>query len=549
MTTSETSATSSTLTGMFDTFRQDLRSGVAETSLKERYQTKPITMHRSYPARNPMRWPKVIRAAYAEIWNGKHPRIIIKAPRGGGKSKLLGTVGFDLWYLRDRKVVTMGGSQVQAEIVYGYFTDYCDIHASVRQSVLGNVTASKTVGAAGNEFNCVTASPKQVRGKHPDVLISDETCETSDELIDSALPMVNDSTHPQVIMASTFHKIFGRFAETWDDAEEKGYYRIQWDIFDVCLPFDPTFWDRDDVRNISGIDTLRAFAAGRTGDAEGWIPIENIVQAWREKPTADWFEVEYLGSRPSSAGLILKPEDVDSAVYDDTKETCYNFVQGAAVVLGIDWGFSTMTAVVEAMAMTDGIVAVVDNKNYHEEKLSSIIAEIVKKVEAHGIRYIYADIGSGNFANPELRNALAAKNIGCEVIDVNFGTEKFGKPGGPGEIGTVGMLGNLRAYFEQHRIKMPKRFRDAYYQLKNYRYQEGTDKPVKKDDHIPDALMCALKHWSIAVKMRVLHVQGELNDLTPPPRTAETQNTAHYSPALEMRGSTPITAGDLDKEF
>jgi hypothetical protein len=526
-----------------------LTTVISQTNLRSVYSLRPISMHRSYPGRQPMKWPKAIRSAYAAIWNGGHQRIIIKAPRGGGKSKLLGTVGFDLWYLKGRKVVTMGGSQVQAEIVYGYFQDYCEMDPSVHESIEGNVTASKTTGWNQNDFSCVTASPKQVRGKHPDVLISDETCETSDELIDSALPMVNDSNFPLVIMASTFHKIFGRFAETWDDAVEKGYHRIQWDIFDVCLPFELSFWQREDVRNISGIDTLRAFAGNRTGDPEGWIPIENIVQAWREKPTADWFEVEYLGSKPSASGLILKPEDVDSAVYDDTKETCYNFTQGAAAVLGIDWGFSTMTAVVEVMAMTDGIVAVVDNKNYHEEKLSSIIVEIVKKVEAHGIRYIYADIGSGNFANPELRNALAAKNIGCEVIDVNFGTEKFGKPGGPGEIGTVGMLGNLRAYFEQRRIKMPKRFRDAYYQLKNYRYQEGTDKPVKKDDHIPDALMCALKHWSIAVKMRVLHVQGELTEIATPARTAEQQNTAHYSPALEMRGDTPITSGDLDKEF
>ena len=26
---------------------------------------------------------------------------------------------------------------------------------------------------------------------------------------------------------------------------------------------------------------------------------------------------------------------------------------------------------------------------------------------------------------------------------------------------------------------------------------EGTDKPAKKDDHVPDATMCALRHWPI----------------------------------------------------
>ena len=28
-------------------------------------------------------------------------------------------------------------------------------------------------------------------------------------------------------------------------------------------------------------------------------------------------------------------------------------------------------------------------------------------------------------------------------------------------------------------------------------YAKDTDKPVKKDDHIPDATMCALKHWPL----------------------------------------------------
>lgn len=400
-------------------------------------------------------------------------------------------------------MVNMGGSLVQAEIVYGYFTDYCDIDVAMSKKIVGAITMTETCAREGHTFSCVTASPKSVRGKHPDVLISDETCETSDELVHSALPMINDSKNPLVIMASTFHKIYGIFQETWDNADERGYYRIQWDIFDVCRPFPADIWERPEYAKINGIEKLKAYAKGRTGDPDGWIPIENVIQAWREKPTEDWFEVEYLGSRPSAAGLILKPEDVDKASYDDKKETCYTYAQGAVVVLGIDWGFSTMTSVVELMGYRDQVVAMLDNKNYHQTSSDDIIKDVVEKVRNHGIRFIYAD-SAGKFENVALQNELNKAGLGCIVIEVVFSKEK------------EKMLGNLRAHFEQEKFKFPKKFKDAYWQYKRYRYQEGSDKPVKKDDHIPDATMCALQHFVLGNFVRSIPLPEDHNDTDDP---------------------------------
>lgn len=434
---------------------------------------------------------------------------------------------------------------VQAEIVYGYFGDYCAVDESIKQHIQGKVTMdeAKAANEVGNKFSCVTASPKSVRGKHPDVLISDETCETADDLIHSALPMVNDSKHPLVIMASTFHKIYGIFQETWDNADERGYLRIQWDIFDVALPYAADFWengvlqDGTPVKNIGGIEKLKAYAKGRTGDPEGWVPIENIVQAWREKPTQDWFEVEYLGSRPSAAGLVLKPEDVDRAVFDSQIETRYNYLQGATCVLGIDWGFSSMTSVTEFMGHRDQVVVQLDCRNYHQTPSEDIIADIVEKVRAHNIRFIYAD-SAGKFENIALQGALNKAGLACKVVEVVFSKEKFGTPG---DEGGIGMLGNLRAHFEQGKIKIPKKVRrldekgvltwisnqEAYWQYKRYRYQEGTDKPVKKDDHIPDSTMCALQHFILGRYTRPLPPQNQ--------PTKEAQK--------------PITAGLLKKQF
>jgi len=433
----------------------------------------------------------------------------------------------------------MGGSAVQATIVYNYFKGYTDIHESIAsQHIKGVAKAIQTMANDGAYFSSVTASTKQTRGKHPDVLISDETCETSDELVHSALPMVDSSQSPLVVMASTFHKIYGIFQETWDDADQRGYLRIQWDIFDVCKPFPANIWESEQYKNISGIDKLKKYAKGRTGDPEGWVPIENVIQAWREKPTEDWFEVEYLGSRPSAAGLVLKPEDVDRAVFDETLDKSYNYKKGATCILGIDWGFSSMTSVVELMACRDSVVAVIDNNNFQQTPSDDIIKWVVQKAKDHGIRFIYAD-SAGKFENVALQNALAKEGVACAVVEVVFSKEKFGTPG---VDGAIGMLGNLRAHFEQAKIKVAKKFRDAYWQYKRYRYQEGTDKPEKKMDHIPDATMCALQHFMLGTFARAIPVQNNAQE-------SQKKKSRGYDAEPAKPAEKPITAGLLKKQF
>ena len=506
----ETSSPTATHLRMRETL-QIANKAIAQQGLRQLFKNKPITMHKTYQTKGAeMLFPKIIRDTYATIWSQKYTRVIIKAPRGGGKSKLLGTLGFDLWYLRYQSVVNMGGSLAQAQIVYGYFQDYCEIDDSVVGEIKGGTNGIKlgeTEMLEGNKFSCVTASAKSVRGKHIDALLSDETCETSDELIHAALPMVNDSEHPLIVMASTFHKIYGIYQEIWDNAEERGYLRISWDIFDVAKPFAEDIWDRPENKGITGIDKLKKYAKGRTGDECGWIPVENIIQAWRERPTDDWFEVEYLGNRPSSAGLVLKPEDVDRARIDTTVDARYNFVQGATVIIGIDWGFSSMTAVTELQRNKDSVVSLLSNTNYSQIRSEVIIDEVVEIIRQHAVRMVYAD-SAGKFENTALRYAIMKARLRCSVVEVVFSKEK------------TEMVGNLRAYFEQGKIKIPTKYQEAYWQFKRFRYQEGTDKTVKKDDHIPDSTMCALQHFKLGQRTYRIPLQSQKRETTGKPITS-----------------------------
>lgn len=499
--------------------------------IRERYRGKPIQLMRLLEPS--LRFPKVIRVLFAMLWleqdlNGKKAtRFIVKGPRGGGKSKLLGSIGFAKWFLQTRNIVDMGGSLAQAKGVYNYFSDHCYSHASVFEHMPKEPTMQLSESDAGNYFKAVAASAKAVRGPHPDCLFIDEAVETNDEIILSAMPMVNTSQTPLLVMTSTFHKIFGIFQETWDNADERGYVRYSWDIIDVCLPFSlDIFKDERLIREIpdltieqAGEKSLEWRIKGRTGDEEGWVPFDSVVQAWREKSTLDWFDIEYMGSRPSAAGLVLDPEDVDACTIDERVE----YVQGADTTGGLDWGFSGQTAWTPFMRGRDDIKYQLENRTYTQVRSGVIIEDIVEDVVKYRITVIYAD-GSHPFENADLRAALAKRlydaSFKCTVVEVAFGKDKDH------------MIGNYRTHFQNRKMAIPEEFQIGIWQHKRYRYQPGTDKPMKKDDHIPDATMLALKRWPL-----IKSVGSKI-----PMKTKDEQATSE-------RKSSSTTAGSLLDEL
>ena len=408
----------------------------------------------------------------------------------------------------------MGGALEQAKVVYNYFTNIVYSDERVLETLPKEPMMEYTQSAEGNYFKCVAASLKQVRGPHPDVLMGDEVCETKDELVEAALPMVDTSQDPLTILTSTFHKIYGIFQDIWDKAPELGYKRYSWDVFDVVTSFDPKVWDDKELnRQIPDLHKLKKLSKGRTGDPEGWIPIQNVIKAWRGKRSLDWFLVEYMGERPSASGLVNDPVDVDNAIFDPSIETKYNYVSGAECIIGIDWGFSVMTSVVELMGHKDAVKVELENKNYTQVASDVIIEDVVDMVRAHKIKYVYAD-SAGKFENHALQIALSKAKLKCKVIEVVFSKDKD-------EI-----LGNYRAHFQRGKIKIPETHKEAVWQHKRYRYAEGTDRPIKKDDHIPDATQCALKHWPLGKAP-----------------------SSSISDIIEVDDTKPITAGLRDKKF
>jgi hypothetical protein len=496
-----------------------------------------------------MRFPKKLRVIFALLWlqqdwQGRPAtRFILKGPRGGGKSKLLGALGFVKWYLQLRNIIDMGGSLEQAKGVYNYFTGHIFASEAIADSLPEEPTMLRTKTDQGNYFRAVAASQKQVRGPHPDALFPDEACEIKDDLLLSAMPMVDSSPNPLIVMTSTFHKIFGLFQETWDRADDLGYVRLSWDAFDVIQSFDPAIWDDPELnRQIPDLAQLKKRAAGRTGDPEGWIPLANIIQAWREKPTVDYFDVEYMGSRPSAEGMVNDPEDVDACTVPDLESEELAYRPGAETAGGIDWGFQGMTVWDVEMAHKDNILVELEARHYTQVRSSVIIEDVVADVLKYRIRTIHVD-ASHPFENADLRAAVSKalnalppeKQFRCSVVEVPFGrpiqiAEKDGtdkkrdvnrKQGTEKEA----MLGNYRARFQRRLNRIPASNRVGIWQHKRYRYQDKSDKPLKEDDHYPDSKMLAQRRWPLGKQASTID---------------------EHKPAIHR---TTITGGMLDERF
>lgn len=492
-----------------------------------------------------MLFPKKLRVIFACLWlqqdlQGRPAnRFIIKGPRGGGKSKMLGALGFVRWFLKLRNIVNLGGSLEQATGVYRYFTEFIFVSDAILEALPKEPTMLRTRTDKGNYFRAVAASQKQVRGPHPDDLCIDEACEAKDEIILSALPMVDTADNPLVVLTSTFHKIFGFFQETWDRAEELGYTRLSWDIFDVTKSFDPAIWDDEKLnREIPDLAGLKKRATGRTGDPEGWVPVDNIIQAWREKSSIDWFDVEYMGLRPSAEGMVNDPEDVDACTIEELGE--YEYVPGMATSGGLDWGMRGMTAWNVLGLHKDQVKVRLESRSFTQVRSYIIIEDVVADILKYRIATVYPD-ASHPFENADLRAAVSkairelpeSEQFRCTVTEVPFGRPvqaktTDGKKDPSKRLGTEKeeMLGNYKAHYERHLIRTPKEFKEAIWQDKRYRYQKGSDKPLKEDDHHPDSTMLGLRRWPLG----------------------KTTSSMPAEPPASRRVKT-VTGGLLDEQF
>jgi hypothetical protein len=439
---------------------------------KDEYRTK----YKSDPVKLLSRFgyliPPKLDKLFSDIYFNRVTRVVGKAPRGGGKTQIGAGLGFVKWYLQGWNVGIVAGSKEQALRSIEYIQDITgDIEVI---DYVEDETKTLIKGKGGNWIKACPASTKAIRGLHakgrPMLLIMDEEAEMEEAIVRSAINIVRDAHPSIVIRMSTYHKIYGTFADLCDNYSKFGYQLYEWDSFDViekCTDkcnqcFKNYYGIRDDIKVLES-DFVNRYCKGKAKQGKGWLRVSEIRQAYIES-SREWFETENMGWRPAGEGMVLPLELVKKAFEQKTIESNPKAEQ----FFGIDWGYKDTTAV-EYLEIDGLHLKLFESREFHETGVDLIIAYL----NEFETKEVYAD-ASHPFENSELENA------GFDVTAVPFGSYK--------ETGA----GWLKMLFERGRFSAPFQLDKVRRQLINWR-RDKNGKIVKKDDHHCDALLAATK--------------------------------------------------------
>jgi len=407
--------------------------------------------------------------------------IIVWANRGGGKSLVAAITIFLCMVWRKMSFTDLAGSAEQALEVYGYVTEFWNCFPVIKERLLaGEPLQTKTELKNKVFLKCIANSQNTARGKHPEGFIADEACQKERFKDDNVLAATNSVLTQEgflIFYLSTFHLPVGLFAETWDYHNEFGFKRYKWNIYN-CLKRCKREIDckkcrltrkvekKDSAGNVVKIKYKGC--NGKARKADGWLTFDQVIKIKRRAEIKGYnWRVEFECQRPTTARKIYKTRKVEKSLVNrvELPVKCSRSV-------GIDWGTSQQCALTLMVMGQNSII--VPWSDFSTGRDLEYIAETLKAVRIKFGDFIcYADA-------EQTYGIMYLRKQGFIVESIPFNKYK-----------SVGIQ-NLGRYFNGGRVRIlnnsPNRI--LYRQLIKY-MQDENGKPLKKDDHGCDSLMCA----------------------------------------------------------
>lgn len=450
------------------------------------------------------------------------------ANRGGGKSYGVSFIEFYLWMVMDFDALNLGGSELQADQVYQYLLGYIESDEFWLTLLRTDPQRERTYKSNDAWVRVLTASQKSVRSPHAGgfrkglmrggVLVIDEEAEAEKDIVEAALPTINTARPSVNVRCSTFHNLEGSFQEVVDNHEEMGYRLYRWDIFDVaercdcvgvCQSPEPCFRE-DHIEEYINPETgepaerlvHKAYCGGRAMYADGWITMEEIITLWkRMRRNHSRWEVEAMGSRPSSAGFVIK--DLLKFASNMTPQSPSElYTPGAPVTICVDWG--TGNAAIEVwQAQFGGKHVLLHADLLKDNNETQIVGAILGYAHQYrnDLLEVAADIGGGgNYLNKKIREEHR-----LPVRDVNFAELK------------EAAVAAWNIMNEAGDTIYPSEHEEFAHQVRNWKRKAG--KIAKGNDHLCDAAICYFAKFidqlglnRIRVGPRVFSTNGDVRD-------------------------------------
>jgi len=403
---------------------------------------------------------------FDDVFSGRIKRAVVAAGRGCGKSWTAAGIETAMFAYKGYDWFNIGGSKTQAKKVYDKMQDFINYDYRITKNIIKSIQ-SETKHKDGQFIAVAAASSTQIRSQHfgsknrGGGLTIDEEDDADENIIKAALPTVN-TAHPSVIIRmSTQQKRVSTFQFVYKNAGRLGYKSYHWDVFDVC--------DRCTDKCKNCIKEFREkYCKGKAkSNKYGWITVAEIKQMWRESDeNKEWFEVEFMGWEAKKGLFVYDKESIEKCVVPVT-----TYYAGNPTFLGIDWGWVKDRCVFLVMQMQGKNRIILKTKALTRPSMQVVFHTVQELYNQYKFDVILPD-SSHTFEN----NELAIKH--WKVSPVVFAKEK--------ETG----ISNVNNGFERGLYRIPANESKLIDQLINYRYDKN-GKPIKKDDHYCDALLCA----------------------------------------------------------
>jgi len=296
---------------------------------------------------------------------------------------------------------------------------------------------------------------------------------------------------PIAMLTSTFHHPYGFFQEYWDFADDKGFKQYKWDIFDTMkrcnrgmeyatkkdplalkycqnnCPLTEKKKVYDDDGNVTEI--IYEECAGKARHTDGYASFDNILNAKKNNSSGQTWKTEFCCKRPRARGELYKGDYLEDALFDEVDIMDEGLRAG-----GLDWGLMTQAFLTIAAQTPEG-ACVPHGKSFEGESATEIGDYILRQYEEYGRFTVYADAEEA-YGNQQL------ELMGIEVVPVHFGKWK-----------TWG-VNNLMRWLEFKRLKILNDgdLKSVLMPQMRQMHKNILGKIVKKDDHGPDSLMCAM---------------------------------------------------------
>jgi hypothetical protein len=273
--------------------------------------------------------------------------LVVWAPRGGGKTRLAAAVTvLDLLYKPGTSVRILGGSLEQSLRMWDHLVP--DLQRVLGEQFDERWSRRRTIRLPnGSSVAVLTQSQRAVRGLRIQKLRCDEVESfRSDvweaaQLVTRSLPGAGGA----VEAISTLHRPWGMMMKIVERARQSGTRVIRWCLLDVLERCPP----ERACETCPLWDACRGVAKTK---CDGFVRIDDAV-AMKKRVSRETWEAEILCLRPATRGAVFPHFDPAVHVRDRVPG-------GAALYLGVDFGFAAPFVCLWILEAPDGSRHVID---------------------------------------------------------------------------------------------------------------------------------------------------------------------------------------------